>query len=193
MDLKNARYELTAVKPEQYPPGRLTEIALVGRSNVGKSSIINTLLGQKNLARVAANPGKTRQINFYNVDQTFYLVDLPGYGYARVSKDEKAGWERMIDTYLHTREQLQLLMMLVDIRHAPSGEDQMMYDWLIGQNRPWLMIATKADKIPRNQVNVRLREIRTALMMDETEELIPFSAITGQGRDQIWDLIRRNI
>jgi GTP-binding protein len=186
MQIKSAQYEVTAVKPEQYPKRFWPEIAWVGRSNVGKSSIINTLLERKNLARVADTPGKTRVINFYNVNDRFYLVDLPGYGYAKVSKTEKAAWAEMIETYLNTRAQLKLIVMLVDIRHAPSPDDQVMYDWLTSRNLPSLIVATKLDKVPVTKVPERLREIRAVLGMAEPEKLIPFSAVNKQGRNEVW-------
>lgn len=193
MNIKNAKYELTAVKPSQYPTHPLPEIALAGRSNVGKSSLINTLLNRKNLARVTAEPGKTRQINFYNIDQTLYLVDLPGYGYARVSKAEKASWAEMIETYLNSRKQLKLIIMLVDIRHAPTDDDRMMFEWLVNQDLSRLVVATKLDKISHGQVQKRLQDIRSTLAMNGSEPLIPFSAVTGRGRDEIWNQIRQII
>lgn len=193
MNIKNAKYELTAVRPDQYPTLHLPEIALVGRSNVGKSSIINTLLNRKNLARVAAEPGKTRQINFYNIDGTLFFADLPGYGYARVSKTEKDSWAEMIETYLNSRKQLQLIIMLVDIRHTPSNDDQTMFDWLANQDRSRLVVATKLDKITRGQVQKQLQDIRSTLVMNPGETLIPFSAVTGQGRDEIWNQINQLI
>jgi GTP-binding protein len=190
MQIKSASYEVTAVKPEQYPVHSLPEIALVGRSNVGKSSIINTLLNRKDLARVANTPGKTRTINFYQVNSELYFVDLPGYGYAKVSKAEKAAWAQMIETYLQTRGQLRMIVMLVDIRHAPSQEDQVMYDWLEDREQPKVIVATKLDKIPSSQVNLRLREIRATLGMDEAETLIPFSAVSKLGRNEVWEQIQ---
>jgi GTP-binding protein len=193
MEIKSAEYELTAVKPEQYPRGNLAEIALVGRSNVGKSSFINAMLNRKDLARVAARPGKTRVINFYKVDRRLYLVDLPGYGYARVPQAEKAEWREMIETYLFSREQLRLLIMLVDIRHAPSREDQIMNEYLLAWGRPSLKVASKADKIPKVRMGERLNELRTCLKLKETDALIPFSAVTGQGRDEVWQAIRQYV
>jgi GTP-binding protein len=190
MQIKSAQYEVTAVNPRQYPAHFWPEIAWVGRSNVGKSSIINALLNRKNLARVADTPGKTRVINFYNVNNQLYLVDLPGYGYAKVSKAEKEAWTEMIETYLKTREQLQLIVMLVDIRHAPSADDQLMYNWLASQAKPKLIIATKADKVPVTKVPERLREIRATLGMNETETLIPFSAVSKLGRSEVWQQIQ---
>jgi GTP-binding protein len=186
MQIKSAQYETTAVKPEQYPARFWPEIAWVGRSNVGKSSTINTLLDRKNLARVADTPGKTRVINFYNINDRFYLVDLPGYGYAKVSKTEKAAWAKMIETYLNTREQLKMIVMLVDIRHAPSSDDRLMYDWLTSRDQPSLIVATKLDKVPVTKVPERLREIRAVLGMAETETLLPFSAVTKKGRNEVW-------
>lgn len=193
MNTKNAKFEISAVNPQQYPAHRLPEIALVGRSNVGKSSIINALLGRKNLAKVAAEPGKTRQINFFNVDDALYFADLPGYGYARVSKTEKAAWSKMIETYLNSRVQLKLILMLVDIRHAPSEDDQTMFDWLVNQDRSRLLIATKLDKISRGQVHKQLQTIRATLDMNPEETIIPVSAHTGQGRDEVWCQIRKII
>lgn len=193
MNTQNAKFEISAVNPQQYPAHRLPEMALVGRSNVGKSSIINSLLNRKNLARVAAEPGKTRQINFYNVDNILYFADLPGYGYARVSKAEKASWGEMIETYLNSRNQLQLILMLVDIRHTPSEDDRIMFEWLVNQDRPWLVVATKLDKISRGQVQKQLQDIRKTLAMNPEETVIPFSAHTGQGRDEVWHQIRKMV
>lgn len=193
MQIKDAKYELTAVKPQQYPADILPEIAFVGRSNVGKSSLINGLLNRKNLARVAAKPGKTREINFYRVNGALFLVDLPGYGYAQVSKAERASWSEMIETYLNTREQLKAVLMLVDIRHAPTSDDRLMLDWLRTQTKPYLIVATKLDKIPRSQLNVRLKEIRAVLGLAEDTILIPFSAESKQGRDEIWKWIDTRI
>jgi GTP-binding protein len=190
MNIKNAQYVATAVRPDQYPAHRLPEVALVGRSNAGKSSLINALANRKNLARVAAEPGKTRTVNFYDFDNALYLADLPGYGFARVSKTEKASWSEMIETYLLTREQLRLIVMLIDIRHAPSADDQTMHEWLIHQGRPSLLVASKADKIPRGQIPARLREIRAVLELDEDEPLLPFSAVTKAGREEVWNQIQ---
>lgn len=192
MKVKQASYVITAVGPAQYPKHQRPEIAFVGRSNVGKSSLINALTKQKGLARVAATPGKTRQIIFFDLDQILYFADLPGYGYAKVSKAEKESWGEMIETYLHTREQLKLILMLVDIRHAPSVEDRTMLDWIRAENRPFLVIASKSDKVSRNQLPGRLKEIRSVLELGNGEDLIPYSAETGQGVPEIWTLIREN-
>lgn len=189
MEIKTAVYERTAFKPEQYPNHGLPEIAFVGRSNVGKSSLLNALVNRKNLAQQSATPGKTRGLNFYNIDHRLYFVDLPGYGYAKVSKAEKEFWGRMIETYLNTREQLRLIIMLVDIRHKPTADDQTMYQWLTEQNQPHLLIATKLDKISRSQVAKRLQDIRATLQTSIAEPLFPFSSETKQGRDEIWNRI----
>lgn len=192
MDLNKARYELTAVKPAQYPAGQIPEIALAGRSNVGKSSIVNTLLNRKNLARVSSEPGKTRGINFYNVDDCLYLVDLPGYGFAKVSKEEKAAWGAMIETYLNHRLQLRMVLLLVDIRHSPTEDDRMMYNWIKEQGVPCLVVATKSDKISRGQIHGRLMDIKKVLGLTDGI-LLAYSSETRQGRDEIWQAINRTL
>jgi GTP-binding protein len=184
--LRNPRYELTAVKPEQYPVNTIPEIAFVGRSNVGKSTIINTLLNRKKLARVSGTPGKTREINFYNVDDILYFVDLPGYGYASVSKEKKSSWGEFIETYLTIREQLKLIILLVDIRHEPSADDKQMYYWVMEKNIPHIIVATKADKIPRAQVHPRANEIRKSLQASQEINIIPYSSETRVGIEDIW-------
>ncbi|NJD04832.1 MAG: YihA family ribosome biogenesis GTP-binding protein [Ruminiclostridium sp.] len=190
MNLNNARYELTAVRPDQYPGSIIPEVAFAGRSNVGKSSIINALLNRKGLARVAATPGKTREINFYNIDGCMYLVDLPGYGYANVSKDKMSSWGQIIETYLNLRLQLKLLILLVDIRHKPSDDDRVMYDWICRRNVPHLVVATKLDKVTRSQVKARLQEIKTTLGIDDDAAILAFSSETKQGRGELWDQIK---
>jgi len=193
MDIGRSRYELTAVKPEQYPAGDLPEIALVGRSNVGKSSLINSLLNRKGLARVSSEPGKTRGINFYNVDDILYFVDLPGYGYAKVSKEEKASWAKMIETYLHTRRQLKLVIMLVDIRHSPTEDDKLMYRWILDRGIAHMVVATKADKIARGRIQGRLSEIRKTLGIKADASLTAYSSETGQGREQLWSELEKAV
>ena len=193
VNLHNARFELSAVSPVQFPAEGLPEAAFAGRSNVGKSSIINTLLNRKGLARVGATPGKTREINFYNIDEAFYLVDLPGYGYASVSKTQKTAWNRFIELYLNSRSQLKLVILMVDIRHEPSADDRLMHEWILGNGVPYLAVAAKSDKLPRSQVNKRLGEIRKELGIKEEVPLLPFSAQTGQGREEIWQVIRRQV
>lgn len=187
--INNAKFEISAVKPQQYPAGNLPEVAFAGRSNVGKSSIINTLLNRKAIARVSSTPGKTREINFYNLDQKLYFVDLPGYGYAKVSKEKKSSWGEVINTYLDTRQTLALTILLVDIRHLPSADDCMMFNWIKKSNIPYLLVASKADKITRGQLNQSLQAIRKTLGLDSEAEIIPFSAETKQGREEIWKRI----
>ncbi len=193
LNINNARYELTAVKPNQYPLNNIPEIAFVGRSNVGKSSVINTLLNRKNLARVGSTPGKTREINFYNIDDKVYFVDLPGYGYANVSKSQKSSWGKMTEIYLHSRKCLELIIMLVDIRHTPTDNDIIMYNWIQSYNLPHLIIATKSDKIPRGKISSRINDTKLTLNCADGITVIPFSSITRQGRDEIWEQINKII
>lgn len=189
MVINNAQFEISAVKPQQYPAGNLPEVAFAGRSNVGKSSIINSLLNRKAIARVSSTPGKTREINFYNLDRKLYFVDLPGYGYAKVSKEKKESWGDVISTYLDTRHNLALTILLVDIRHLPSADDCMMFDWIKNSNIPYLIVASKADKITRSQLNPSLQAIRKTLGIEDTAGVIAFSSETKLGRDEIWKKI----
>ena len=192
MNINNAKFEVSAIKPEQYPSIDVPEVAFVGRSNVGKSSTINALLNRKNLARVGRAPGKTREINFYNIDNKMYFVDLPGYGYAKVSKSQKSSWREIIETYLYSRNQLKLILMLEDIRHVPTEDDIIMYEWIKSRKLPHFIIATKADKITRSQINSRLRDIKSTLDLEDKIALIPFSSETKQGRDEVWERIIEN-
>lgn len=189
MNLNNARHEQTAVRQEQYPQNIIPEVAFVGRSNVGKSSLINSLLNRKGLARVASTPGKTRQINFYNIDDIIYFVDLPGYGYAKVSKSLKDTWGDIVDTYLNSRRQLKFVIMLVDIRHSPTDFDVMMHNWLVSKGISHIIVATKMDKIPRAKIKERLMDIRKVLVLDDSFNIIPFSSETKQGREELWEKI----
>jgi len=193
LNLNNARFETSAVKPEQYPAEDIPEVAFVGRSNVGKSSLINVLLNRKNLARTGSVPGKTRVINFYNIDGCIRFADLPGYGYANVSKKEQLVWGKMADTYLNTRKQLKLLMMVVDIRHLPSELDIMMYEWIKGSGLPHVIAASKADKISRSQTGKMIKDISSVLEITEGTELIPFSAVSRAGREELWKAIERGV
>lgn len=195
MIIKKAEHVITAVKPNQYPATGYSEIAFAGRSNVGKSSIINALVNRKSLARVGATPGKTRQINFYNVNDAFYLVDLPGYGFANVSKDMKASWENIIETYLYSRKEnnLKLVALLVDIRHSPSKDDITMHQWLRGFGLGTLIIATKADKISRSQINLRVNDIKKVLQLTNTDIVIPFSSEKRIGIEAVWGEIDRKL
>ncbi|EMS70939.1 ribosome biogenesis GTP-binding protein YihA/YsxC [Ruminiclostridium cellobioparum] len=191
MIVKKAEHVITAVKPNQYPSTGYPEIAFVGRSNVGKSSIINTLVNRKSLARVGGTPGKTRQINFYNVNDTFYLVDLPGYGFANVSKEMKASWENIIETYLYSRKEnnLKLIVLLVDIRHSPSKDDITMNQWIRGFGLNTLIIATKADKISKSQINLRINDIKKVLQLSNTDKVLPFSSEKRIGIEAVWSEI----
>ncbi len=170
------------------PENTLPEIAFAGKSNVGKSSLINGLMNRKSFARTSATPGKTQTINFYNINQELYLVDLPGYGYAKVSEQEKKKWGQMIERYLNQSKQLRAVFLLIDIRHAPSANDKMMYDWILSQGYQPIIIATKLDKLKRSQVQKQVKVVRQGLGLSKDSILIPFSAVTKQGRDEIWDL-----
>ena len=170
------------------PENTLPEIAFAGKSNVGKSSLINGLMNRKSFAHTSATPGKTQTINFYNINQELYLVDLPGYGYAKVSEQEKKKWGQMIERYLHQSKQLRAVFLLIDIRHAPSANDKMMYDWILSQGYHPIIIATKLDKLKRSQVQKQIKVVRQGLGLSKDSILIPFSAVTKQGRDEIWDL-----
>ena len=188
MVIKNINLEtvcgITSTLPENDKP----EVAFAGKSNVGKSSLINALMNRKSYARISATPGKTQTINFYNINDEMYLVDLPGYGYARVSEKEKEQWGRMIERYLHQSKQLRAVFLLIDIRHAPSANDKMMYDWILSQGYQPIIIATKLDKLKRSQVQKQVKVVRQGLGLSKDSILIPFSAVTKQGRDEIWDL-----
>ena len=165
------------------------EVAFAGKSNVGKSSLINALMNRKSYARISATPGKTQTINFYNINDELYLVDLPGYGYARVSEKEKEPWGKMIERYLHSSAQLKAVFLLIDIRHAPSANDKMMYQWVIEQGYQPVIIATKLDKIKRSQVQKHVKMLKEGLSLVPGTKVIPFSSTTKQGRDEIWELI----
>ena len=189
MIINKAELAGVAVKPEQYPDAGLAETAFVGKSNVGKSSLINVMLGRRSLARTSQTPGKTRTINFYNVEDALLFVDLPGYGYAKVSREVSAGWGGMIEGYLRRREQLKAIVMLVDIRHEPGANDVQMFEWLRHYNYRMVVVATKADKISRGQVSKHCAVIRKRFGMTDGEALIPFSSHTKAGRDELWAII----
>lgn len=191
MNIHNARIVVSAVSPKQYPKDNIPELAFAGRSNVGKSSFINKILNRKNLARTSGKPGKTAQINFYNIDETIHLVDLPGYGYAEVSKKEKEKWGHMIDEYLNTREQLANTVLLVDARHKPSKDDVTMARWIRHSYGQLIVFATKADKVSKKELEENLSLIFSTLMMGEDDVLIPFSAQTGLNTDIAWDVINQ--
>lgn len=188
MQIKRANYLLTAVKAAQYPEQQLPAVTFCGRSNVGKSSLINTLLNRRNLARTSSQPGKTRTINFYDIDGAWYLVDLPGYGYAKVAKAERENWRVMIDEYLEKYRGPKLFVQLVDIRHEPSALDCQMWEWLVAAGAPALIVATKSDKISRGARAKHLALIGRTLHVNAAD-IIPFSAVTRDGRDILLDEI----
>ena len=171
------------------PENTLPEVAFAGKSNVGKSSLINALMNRKSLARTSSQPGKTQTINFYNINEALYFVDLPGYGYAKVSKEIKAKWGKMIERYLHKSPVLRCVFLLIDIRHEPSANDVQMYDWIVQNGFYPIIIATKKDKINRSQLAKHLKMIKTTLKVAEGTPIVPFSAQTKDGRDEIWELI----
>lgn len=189
MNVQNAALKTVAGSIKQFPEESLPEIAFVGKSNVGKSSLINSLLGRRSLARTSSAPGKTRTINWYEVDKTLFFVDLPGYGYAKVSKQEQEKWGQVIEHYLHHRQSLRWVFLLVDIRHAPSAGDQMMMEWLRYYEVPTLVIATKSDKVKRSQIDKQLKLIRNALQLDDKTSLLPYSSETKAGYDEVWKRI----
>ena len=189
MIIKKAELETVCGISSRIPESSRPEVAFAGKSNVGKSSLINGLLNRKSLARTSSQPGKTQTINYYNVNDMLYLVDLPGYGYAKVSEEVREKWGRMIERYLHGSRQLKAVFLLVDIRHAPSENDRTMYQWILYQGYEPVIIATKLDKIKRSQVPRQLKILKEGLEVNPGTKMIPFSAETRQGRDEIWELI----
>ena len=189
MIIKQAELETVCGITSKLPENAFPEVAFAGKSNVGKSSLINGILNRKSLARTSSQPGKTQTINFYKVNGDLYLVDLPGYGYAKVSNEIKAKWGRMIENYLHGSKQLKAVFLLVDIRHEPSANDKDMYQWIVAQGYEPVIIATKLDKIKRSQVQKQIKILKEGLKLLPGTQLIPFSAETKQGRDEIWDVI----
>ncbi len=193
MNVNNVSITISAVSTKQYPSDEKNDIAFVGRSNVGKSSLINKLVNRKSMARISAKPGKTATINFYNVEDKLYFVDLPGYGFAQVSKGEKEKWGRMIEEYLNKREQLVNVVLLVDSRHKPTGDDIIMVDW-IRHIKPYVIIAaTKCDKLSKKQRTDNLEIIKQTLKLTANDVIIPFSAETGEGKDKLWTVIENNL
>ncbi len=189
MVIKNVALETVCGITSKLPENQHMEFAFAGKSNVGKSSLINGLMNRKALARTSAQPGKTQTINYYNINDELYFVDLPGYGYAKVSEQEKAKWGKMIENYLHTSKQLRAVFLLVDIRHEPSGNDKMMYEWILDQGYQPIIIATKLDKINRSQIQKHVKMIKEGLKVVKNTIVIPYSAQTKQGRDEIYDLL----
>lgn len=189
MNVTKVNLETVCGITSKLPENVLPEFAFAGKSNVGKSSLINGLMNRKSYARTSSQPGKTQTINFYNINEQLYFVDLPGYGYAKVSMELRAKWGKMIERYLKKSEQLKLIFLLVDIRHEPSENDRDMYDWIVHNGFQPIVIATKLDKINRSQIAKQTKLIRTSLGMPKEGILIPFSAETKQGRDEIWQKI----
>lgn len=189
MVIKNVSLETVCGVTSKLPDNALMEVAFAGKSNVGKSSLINGLMNRKALARTSAQPGKTQTINFYNVNDQLYFVDLPGYGYARANEQEKAKWGRMIEDYLHKSKKLRAVFLLIDIRHAPSANDRLMYEWIGRQGYAPIIIATKLDKINRSQIMKQVKLIRDGLHARKETLIIPYSAVTKQGREEIYELL----
>ena len=187
MIIKNVELETVCGVTSKLPENTLPEVAFAGKSNVGKSSLINGLMNRKSLARTSAKPGKTQTINFYNINGEMYLVEMPGYGYAKIAESEKKKWGAMIENYLHSSKQLLAVFLLIDIRHAPSENDRMMYEWMVYQGFAPIIIATKLDKIKRSQVQKNVKIIREGLKVEPGTKVFPYSAMTKQGREEIWE------
>ncbi|MBR5247514.1 MAG: YihA family ribosome biogenesis GTP-binding protein [Lachnospiraceae bacterium] len=189
MIIKKVSLETVCGITSKLPDSPYPEVAFAGKSNVGKSSLINALMNRKSLARTSAQPGKTQTINYYNINDAVYFVDLPGYGYAKASEEVKAKWGKMIEDYLHKSKQLKAVFLLIDIRHAPSENDRIMYDWIVNQGYHPIIIATKLDKINRSQIQKQVKLIKTTLQVEPDTVIIPFSAETKQGREEIYEII----
>lgn len=194
LHVKSAEFVVSAARPPQFPKGPMPDVAFVGRSNVGKSSLLNSLTNRKGLAKTSGTPGKTRQINFFRINDSLHFVDLPGYGYAQVSKVERAAWARLIDSYLTNREQLRLIVALSDIRHEPTALDRELFAWLDEVERPYIVVLTKHDKVSELQAAERLEEVRHVVGgYAQCLEVIPFSSKTNHNRDQLLAAIERAV
>ena len=189
MVIKSVELEIVCGVTSKLPDTDKPEVAFAGKSNVGKSSLINGLMNRKSLARTSSQPGKTQTINYYNINESMYLVDLPGYGYAKVSPKEKEKWGKMVENYLHTSKQLRAVFLLIDIRHEPSANDKQMYDWVVYQGYDPIIIATKLDKIKRSQIQQHVKMIKEGLKVKPGTPVFPYSALSKQGREEIWQLI----
>jgi len=189
MIIRSVNLETVCGITSKLPRNALTEIAFAGKSNVGKSSLINALMNRKSYARVSQSPGKTQTINYYNINDELYLVDLPGYGYAKTTRQTKEQWGALVERYLYSSETLKIVFLLIDIRHEPSANDKMMYEWIAARGYEPVIIATKLDKIARTQVSKYLKQIREGLGLKKDTVMIPFSATSKQGRDEIWQFI----
>lgn len=193
MEIKQSEFITSAVTLDQYPIDNRFEIAFVGRSNVGKSSLINTLTNRRKLVKVSGTPGKTRLVNFFLINNQFYFVDLPGYGYAKVSKVEKESWGKVIETYLTKREQLKKIVLLVDCRHKPTEDDIIMYKWIKYYNYEVLVVATKIDKLNKNELQRNLKVIREALELSPEDKLLTFSSLKKLGKEELLDIIGETV
>ena len=191
MVIRSVNLETVCGITSKIPDNPFNEVAFAGKSNVGKSSMINALLNRKSLARTSAQPGKTQTINFYNVNDAMYLVDLPGYGYAKVAESEKAKWGKMVEKYLKVSKQLRQVFLLIDIRHDPSANDKMMYDWIVANGYHPVIIATKLDKLKRSQIPKHVKAVRTGLGLEKDDILIPVSSQTKQGIPELWETIEQ--
>lgn len=193
MLVKNPKFEVSAVSPKQYPNNNLPEIVLVGKSNVGKSSFVNTMINRKKLARTSSEPGKTRQINFYNIDESFYFVDLPGYGYSKMSKKEQEQVGKFIEQYLFERKEISLIIFLIDIRHSPTANDKLMYNYVISSGLPFIILANKADKIAITKVNNAVLELQKQINPIGDITTLPFSSERKIYKDEVWNIIEQYI
>lgn len=193
MKVHNVEMVISAVRPDQYPEDGLPEFALAGRSNVGKSSFINRMIGRKALARISSKPGKTQTLNFYKIEEQLFFVDVPGYGYAKVSKTEREAWGKMIERYITGREELKAVVQIVDLRHPPTADDRMMYDFLKHYSIPCIVIATKADKIPKGKWDKHKKVVKETLDMDKNDSLIVFSSEKGIGFEEAWRTIENKM
>ncbi len=193
MEIKQAEFKISAVKPTQYPEDGMCEIAFVGRSNVGKSSLINTLTNRKKLVKVSGTPGKTRLINFFTINNELYFVDLPGYGYAKVSKSEKANWGKMMEQYLINRPQLKKVAILVDCRHKPTGDDVLMYEWIKHYGYEVIVIATKKDKLTKSELQKSDKVIKETLKLGKEDKLLFFSSLKKEGKEELLEEIFKNL
>ena len=189
MVIRNINLETVCGITSRLPENEKPEIAFAGKSNVGKSSLINALMNRKSYARISATPGKTQTINFYNINEEVYLVDLPGYGYAKVSEKEKRQWGELIERYLHGSAQLKAVFLLIDIRHEPSANDKMMYEWIVDQGFHPIIVATKLVKLIRSQVQKHVKMVKEGLNLVPGTRIIPFSSVSKQGRDELWELV----
>ena len=193
MVIKNVSLETVIGVTSKIPENQMPEIAFAGKSNVGKSSLINALMNRKSLARTSAQPGKTQTINFYNINDELYFVDLPGYGYAKVSVEAKEKWGKMVERYLKKSRQLKAVFLLIDIRHEPSANDRQMYEWILSNGYHPIIIATKLDKLNRSQIQKHVKMVKQGLEVEQNTIVIPFSAVSKQGRDEIYALIDKII